>query len=460
MVRNHAGFLALLMALLKIGSNPLLLPSGTQLTEVEPLIDSLNVHWAASDTSFCSQVLAGRWLPVSLGESAAVPTFLSCRTNHEKRLASAYSGVVLHPTSGTSGRPLICIRDQTVAVAEGANYVGAVDIIAGVRIAITTPLSHAFAYGFGMVVALITDSTLVLDATFNPKQLLRRMASNPCDLLTIVPPMLRPLTHLAQTFPRAALPNVVFYAGSRCEDAAIPPFETAFGAALFAIYGSTETGAISTNFNTAERRPGVGRVLPNVAVKVRSHDSFAPLASDHGAAVGEILVRSTSMMQGYWGAPQAGTWFPPGDVGFVDSAENIHLVGRTREIINVGGLKLDPSDVETVLRRHTAVIDAAAYPGLDAYGNEIVVSAVHATTSNGVALAEELRNHCSDSLLPWKVPVTIHIVNEIPRTPSGKCMKHKLPGCSETMLLRRDGMEERPMPAQSLASTASDGGNA
>lgn len=431
MVSNSASFPVALMALLALDCNPLLLHAASAPSEILRLgQQGLGLRWAISDRPWTPDDLPPELAPAAQLERA--PTALTvARCDLQARLTvPPLGGVVLHPTSGTSGRPRVCIRDQQVAVAEGQNYVSSIEAYDGIRVVCTTPLSHAFAYGFGLISALLTHSTLVLDRLFNPKKLLRTLTERPADLLTIVPPMAQSLAYLSQVTPAARLPQMVFYAGSRCDESVARDFEEATGARLYAIYGSTETGAISTSYEPGGCGTGVGHPLHGVQVQVRNQQRYRSLGLE---GAGEVHVKASSMMQGYWGEPHsvAGDgWFPPGDVGLLDARGDVQLVGRTREMINVGGLKVDPGEVESVLLGHPDVRDVAVYPGQGEAGNEMILAAVQGAAAD----PNELKRHCAGQLAAWKVPTTFHEVQTIPRTPSGKCLKYRLPGCLESML--------------------------
>ena len=99
--------------------------------------------------------------------------------------------MILHATSGTYGHASFCVRDQQVAVAEADNFIAGIPPYRRARVRVATPLSHAYAYGFGLVGCLRTHSTLVLESHFNPKVLLAREREQPSDLAVLVPPMLR-----------------------------------------------------------------------------------------------------------------------------------------------------------------------------------------------------------------------------------------------------------------------------
>ncbi len=433
---NTVAFPIAFMAVLELGCNPVLVFAGTQQKELTRILSQFAIKWAIHD-----------FLPgVSRISTKSYPpkAFLTLANMGLSVLSTASSiaegpfvfpgrGVALHATSGTYGAPQLCARNQTVAVAEGVNYTTTIERYRGVRITVTTPLSHAYAFGFGMISAILTDSTLVLHPTFNPKRILRLEKERPSDILTIVPPMAKSLASLARSDARRAIAPTVFFAGAPCSPALAEDFEATFTSTLFAIYGTTETGAISTSWTRESKFPGVGAALKNVDVCIRNQEHYEEL----GEGVGEVFVRSTSMMQGY--AAQASTYQPidywkTGDLGFWDTAGNLTLVGRIRDVINVGGVKVDPAQVEHVLISHEAIADAAVYPGIRDDGGEFVQAAIQ-DTGHGLDL-EAIRAHCLRQLDSYKVPVTYHIVSRIPRTPSGKCMKIHCPGFPESLITR------------------------
>jgi len=123
-----------------------------------------------------------------------------------------------------------------------------------------------------------------------------------------------------------------------------------------------------------------------------------------------------------------------GDIGFFDQLNNLHLIGRIKDIINVGGNKVDPKEVEEVLVKHPEIEDAVVYPGLVENGKEIVQAAICATDKN--LNSRELNKYCFRNLAEYKIPVKFHYVDIIPRTPSGKCLKIQLPDYPETFIVK------------------------
>jgi fatty-acyl-CoA synthase len=157
-----------------------------------------------------------------------------------------------------------------------------------------------------------------------------------------------------------------------------------------------------------------------VTVSIANSGRYPELGPD----VGEVCVRSTSMMAGYLGTATTGEPWHTGDLGRVLPDGDVELLGRLRDIINVGGSKVDPREVEEILHRHPAVRDAAVYAGRRADGSELVQAAI---CPRDAASAGELRRFCEQHLASHKVPQIIQFLDVIPRTPSGKCRRNELP---------------------------------
>jgi acyl-CoA synthetase (AMP-forming)/AMP-acid ligase II len=142
--------------------------------------------------------------------------------------------------------------------------------------------------------------------------------------------------------------------------------------------------------------------------------------------VGEIVVRS-QWFTGYWNNPEANEesfvdgWFRTGDEGAMDAEGRIILVGRVKEVINSGGAKISPYEVEEVLRQHPQVTDAAVFGLRNADVGETVAAAVVGTVTE-----RELRRFASERLPFYKVPTRILLVEAIPRTASGKVQRNRL----------------------------------
>jgi acyl-CoA synthetase (AMP-forming)/AMP-acid ligase II len=148
-------------------------------------------------------------------------------------------------------------------------------------------------------------------------------------------------------------------------------------------------------------------------------------------ATGEVAVRGPNVMDGYEANPQAnaeaftGGWFRTGDQGVLDRDGYLTLVGRIKELINRGGEKIAPGEIDDVLLQHPAVAEAVAFGVPHQTWGEEVAAAVVVRQEVG---EKELIAFCRQRLADFKVPRRIHLVDEIPRTATGKIQRRSVAG--------------------------------
>jgi acyl-CoA synthetase (AMP-forming)/AMP-acid ligase II len=141
---------------------------------------------------------------------------------------------------------------------------------------------------------------------------------------------------------------------------------------------------------------------------------------------GEVSIKGRNVFKGYEGNPQANAesfsngWFRTGDQGHLDEEGYLTLVGRIKELINRGGEKISPREIDEALLTHAAVAEAVCFGIPDrVYGEEVVAAVVLKDS----ATEKELIAHCSSSLADFKCPRKIYIVEAIPRTATGKIQR-------------------------------------
>src|SRR5207247_8131636 len=192
-----------------------------------------------------------------------------------------------------------------------------------------------------------------------------------------------------------------------------------FGAPVLESYAMTEASHQMTAnpLPPDAHKPGsVGRGA-NVDVDIMDEaGNLLPVGTQ-----GEVVVRGPNVTRGYHNNPKANAaafthgWFRTGDRGFLDSEGYLTLVGRIKELINRGGEKISPLEVDAALLQHPAVAEAASFAAPDPkYGEE-----VHAVVVlKGNATVAELQKHCGGRLADFKVPKVIHVVGELPKGPT------------------------------------------
>ena len=195
---------------------------------------------------------------------------------------------------------------------------------------------------------------------------------------------------------------------------------------IYMYYGLTEASRSTyiSHRDHPEKIATVGR--PPAGAQVSIGDPAQPLVNEPG----EILVRGPHVTSGYW-AHEADAffedgWFRTGDLGSLDADGFLTWIGRVRDQINVDGLKLVPSEVEAILRLDSRVADCAVVGLPDPLSGESVAAFVVLAGEKPNGLELELRKLCSAHLEAYKVPRRVLIVNEIPKTDTGKIKRYLL----------------------------------
>lgn len=205
----------------------------------------------------------------------------------------------------------------------------------------------------------------------------------------------------------------------------------AFGQALPGTgWGMTETNSIGAGINGEDylnRPASSGRCSQVLQMKVIDEIGEALPTGQRG----ELLVRGTSMFQGYWNRPEAnaqsfvdGDWFRTGDVAYLDEEGFVFIVDRIKDLIIRGGENIGCGQVEAALLMHPAVLEAAVYAVPDERLGEEVGATIHVTSEVDI---EALRSFLSAHLARFEIPRYFQIASEpLPRTPSGKILKRQI----------------------------------
>jgi acyl-CoA synthetase (AMP-forming)/AMP-acid ligase II len=338
-------------------------------------------------------------------------------------------------TSGTTGRAkgVMLSASNLRAIADAG--CGFVDLGPEDRLGVVTPLFHL--YGLREIdAALRAGASLVLPRglafpTHVLQQLHRARATGisgvPSGFLTLIDGYGAEVSSLAGHLRYLALGTA----------AATPSLLGVLRSALPATrvlvtYGLTELSrACYRDVLDAEGAPSsVGRPYPGVEVEI--HDE---LGVPVGPGVeGRIVLRSAMVMRGYWRRPDLtsrtlladGGLLTP-DLGVLDRDGSLSLLGRVDDVINTGGEKVGPDEVESVLRDHPAVVDVAVTATPDPAGllGQVVKAWVVAVPDSGLT-ADVVREHCAQRLEPYKVPREVEFLDRLPKTVLGKTSRTAL----------------------------------
>lgn len=284
------------------------------------------------------------------------------------------------------------------------------------------PLCHAFGQTAGLNAAVRAGACLVLLARFDAEAALETLHDRGVTVMQGGPmtydAILRHPRHADYDLSRL---RVCVSGGAAMAVEVLLAFEDTFHCRILEGYGLVEAPVAS--FNRMDRRR-VGSIgLPVNGVELRVADDAGDDVED--GEPGEIVVRGHHVMKGYWGRPEETAaaivdgWLRTGDAGIRDEDGFFYVVGRTKELIVRGGLKVFPREVEEVLREHEAVLEAAVigvpHPSL---GEE--VQAVVTLRPGAMATSGELRDFVKGRVADHKYPREIDIVEEMPHSSTGK----------------------------------------
>jgi acyl-CoA synthetase (AMP-forming)/AMP-acid ligase II len=358
-------------------------------------------------------------------ETSALPLDESAMPVQERVCVMIY-------TTGTTGDPKgVMLTHRNIL------YVAAVTgVLRGMtaqdRICCVLPISHIFGLAAVFLAALYRGAALVLADRFDPAAVLQTLRDQHITGLLGVPTMYaRLLEHArAERMLAADMPRLRFlYSGGAPLDPTIKrDTEALFGVSLLNAYGMTESGPTICQVRWNERLDNcsVGRPLPGLEIRLRDAQGREAAQGE----VGELHVRGPGVMRGYYRNPEATAavidaegFLNTGDLVRVDGDGNVHIAGRTKELIIHSGFNVYPPEVEAVIARHPDVVLCAVI-GERAAGNELVVACVQ-TVAGSALDAVTLQAFIKAELAPYKRPSRI-VFMQLPTAPSGKVLKHRL----------------------------------
>ena len=320
-------------------------------------------------------------------------------------------------TSGTTGAPKGAVLSHANVLASAQSVRLAWRWSAEDRLVLALPLFHLHGLGVGLHGTLLAGASAVLLPRFDPDSVLDAADDHGATLFFGVPTMYARLA-ASPRLPELSRLRLCVSGSAPLAADLFARIEAGCGQRLVERYGTTESGMNISTPHDGERCPGtVGLPLPGVELR---------LAGD-----GEILVRGPSVFSGYWRNPaatedafDADGWFRTGDIGELDAAGYLRIVGRAKELIITGGLNVYPREVEEVLTTHPAVAEAAVVGTPDDEWGEIVTAFVVPTGE--APSPEDLLAHCARDLAPFKRPRAVHFVPSLPRNALGKILRHEL----------------------------------
>ena len=336
--------------------------------------------------------------------------------------------LVLH-TSGTTSRPKMVPLSQANLCVSAANIRQTLKLAPEDRCLNIMPLFHIHGLMAAVLASLSAGASVYCSPGFNALQFFSWLRESEATWYSAVPTMHQAILERAPrnqpTIRKAQLRFI------RSSSSSLPPtvfheLEETFGVPIIEAYGMTEASHQMTSnpLPPRPRKPGTVGVPFGLEVAIMDeHEELMPRGS-----TGEIVIRGKNVTAGYANNPQANAasftngWFRTGDQGALDGDGYLSIKGRLKEIINRGGEKISPREVDEVLMEHPAVGQvvtfAMPHPKL---GEEVAAAVV--LRPGALAGEQELREFARERLAPFKVPRKIVILDEIPKGATGKLQR-------------------------------------
>ncbi len=351
---------------------------------------------------------------------------------------------VLIPTSGTTGRSKLVMQAHRAYAMAGEGFPFWMELTAADRMLTTLPLFHINAPAYSVMGSLACGAGLILAERFSAGAFLDIARRHGATEFNAIGAMLEILMRQPERPGDADTPLRLCYTGPAPERDRQLEIERRFGLRIVVGYAMSESpyGLIwargTRPFGTlgsVRQHPSLGTI--NFARVVRAGDGSPGQAAASETALGpgqtgELQLRNPALTPGYWGMPaetaaiMTGGWLRTGDLVTVGADGTYTFVSRVKEVIRRRGENLSPLDVEEVLGAHPAVLECAVVGVPSELSEEEVKAFIVAAPGQSVDFAE-LREFAAGRLAAFKVPRYWQLIGELPRTPTARVAKHRLP---------------------------------
>jgi len=420
-------YIVLALAILKAGACFVPIPSELTASEQAELIERTSLHAvlrAKDADDWQLEALGGSGSP-QRGKEAEMAEALNsknpassaplplCGPSEVPEAFDSLNAAFIRFSSGTTARSKgVVISHETllarITAANEALRIGTAD-----RVLWVLPMAHHFAVS--IILYLYHGSTTILAPASDPAVMLRLMREHGATVMYGSPYHYTLLAGQPDAAAMQQLRLAVSTAFALSQEVA-DLFHSKTGLHLTQGMGIIEAGLPLLNLEHAATRPtSVGKPTPSFEVKLDD---------------GELLLRGPGLFDAYLSPWQPRDevlrdgWFPTGDIAEIDDTGSHFLKGRVRSVINVGGMKCFPEEVEAILTSHPSVKAARVLARPHAALGFVPVAEVIAETGTESTLAAELKKLCQQRLSAYKVPLLFTFVTELPLTASGKVRRY------------------------------------
>jgi len=329
-------------------------------------------------------------------------------------------------TSGTTGFPKGAVISHGNIIFDARTTAYLYRMQPDDRVLLFSPLSHSFTLSAGLNTSIATASTIILHRDFEPNAVINSITEHKISCFYGSTPVYSVLVEKASL---EQMQSVRFYisGGTAMPSELAQKWQQKFKQTINISYGLTECSQCCFNHYLKPKAGAVGAAVEGVEIKVVDEDGESVAVGQSG----ELVVKSPKIILGYWNRAKETAdaikdgWFYTGDIGYKDIDGYIFINDRKKDMLNVGGQSMYPSEVEAILAEHPAIAEVAVYGIPVAVMGEQVCAAV-VLQSGQKADETEIIDYCQGLMAGYKIPSTVNFIAALPKAKSGKILKRVL----------------------------------
>ncbi len=402
--------------------------------ELENILDFCDVHIVITNNEY-EEYIANLESPVTLININRYDNL--CNTHDLETINDIFpvsyeDTAILIQTSGTTGAPKFVMLSHENILSNAAAIIEHLGINSKDKTLIVLPLRLSCNTSQMITHMLVGGTVVIHKGDFSAQQVIDEIIYHGITNTSMVPPMLYLLQTVSiKKFNQITAMRFICYSGCKTNNKVIEKLSNKLSNVdLIETYGLTEAGPRVCNifpFEKTNHKNAVGQPMHSVQVKIieNSHQ----LAAN---TLGEIIVKSKGVMKGYYKNISATEnclkdgWLYTGDIGYLDSENYLYIIGRKKNIINCGGNKLSPEEVESVLLELDFICEVYVYSEQHEILCEIPIADVIFFENTHIEQKlQSIQQHCKERLSKYKIPRKINIVKEIMHNKNGKIVRHQ-----------------------------------
>jgi acyl-CoA synthetase (AMP-forming)/AMP-acid ligase II/thioesterase domain-containing protein/acyl carrier protein len=346
------------------------------------------------------------------------------QTGHNQDIAT------INYTSGTTGKPKVIPRTHTNLCTTAENTARVYNLTGADRCLIITPMFRGVSIAT-LLSSVISGDSAVCAGSFKPVEFFRMLQELSPTWYLAGPAVLQSIVEYAENNQIAARGSSLRFirsSGAPLSAKLAERLEQVFGVPAIVSYGMSEAGNIACGY-LAPKGHKAGSVGVSMGYEIGIVDEKGELLP--AGASGEIAVCGPNVMSGYENDPEANKrafvkgWFKTGDQGHLDQDGYLFITGRIKELINRGGEKISPYEVEIAILEHPDVLEAVVFPVPDGrFGEDVAVLVVLKAGSD--LSIRQLRSFLKGKTVHFKMPTSLYVADQIPKGPAGKIQRNNI----------------------------------